>query len=213
MPRIEPRPTRARRAKPGAQPKASIEDRLLAAMERLLEKGQRFSSVSVEQLTQEAGLARATFYLHFRDKSELVVRLMSHVTEELIASTGNWLGNSEVAQHKDLQQAMVGVVHTFKKHQAILAAVSDTASHDPDVAHLYQAMIDQISEQSRRALATVKRNGLSRPDATNDVADELSGMLVTYCAQNVGKRDGAELDRLAKALGYIAASAVFSDTA
>ena len=105
------------------------------------------------------------------------------------------------------------MVHTFKKHQAILAAVSDTASHDPDVAHLYQAMIDQISEQSRRALATVKRNGLSRPDATNDVADELSGMLVTYCAQNVGKRDGAELDRLAKALGYIAASAVFSDTA
>ncbi len=185
----------------------------MAAMERLLEKGQRFSSVTVEQLTQEAGLARATFYLHFRDKSELVVRLMSHVTEELIASTGNWLGNSEVARRKDLQQAMFFVVHTFKKHQAILAAVSDTASHDPEVAHLYQAMIDQISEQSRRALATVKRNGLSRPDATNDVADELSGMLVTYCAQNVGKRDGAELDRLARALGYIAASAMFSDAA
>ncbi|MGQ0619776.1 MAG: TetR/AcrR family transcriptional regulator [Panacagrimonas sp.] len=212
MPRIESRPTRATRAKPGHQPRESIEDRLLAAMERLLEKGQRFAALSVEQLTQEAGISRATFYLHFRDKGELVARLMGQVTEELIASTGAWLGNADDAQRKDLQQALVGVVQTFRKHQAILAAVSDTAPHDPSVASLYQAMIDRTGVQTRRSLATVKRKGLSRPAADNDVADALSEMIVTYCIRNVGKRDGAELNRLAKALGYIAASAVFSDT-
>ena len=212
MARIESRPTRTTRAKPGHQPKESIEDRFLAAMERLLEKGQRFAGLSVDQLTQETGVSRATFYLHFRDKGELVARLMSHVTEELIASTGAWLGNADDAQRKDLQQALIGVVQTFKKHQAILAAVSDTAPSDPSVASLYQAMIDRISAQTRQSLSIVKRKGMSRSAATNDVADVLSEMIVTYCFQNVGKRDGAELDRIGKALGYIAACTVFSDT-
>lgn len=213
MPRIASRPTRATRAKRGDQPKASIEDRLLAAMERLLEQGQRFAALSVEQLALEAGISRGTFYLHFRDKGELVTRLMGQVTEELIASTGIWLGNAEDAQRKDVQQALVGVVRTFKKHEAILAAVNDTAPHDESVAALYQTLVDRISAQSRRSLATVRRKGLSRTGAGDEVADALSGMIVAYCVQTVGKRSGAELDRLAKALGYIAASAVFSDQA
>lgn len=212
MPGITSRPTRATRAKRGEQPKASIEDRLLAAMERLLEQGQRFAALSVEQLSQEAGISRATFYLHFRDKGELVARLMSEVTEEVIASTGRWLGNAKDAQPKDLMQALVGVVQTFKKHHAVLAAVSDIAAHDPNVAILYEAMIDQTRTQTRRSMATVKRKGLSRPGANNDVADVLSEMIVSYCTQSIGKRNGTELDRLAKALGYIAVSAVFSDT-
>lgn len=212
MPRIVSRPTRATRAKHGDQPKASIEDRLLEAMERLLEQGQRFAMVSVEQLALEAGISRGTFYLHFRDKGELVARLMSQVTEELIASTGTWLKNAESAQAKDVQQALVGVVRTFKKHEAILAAVHDTAPHDENVARLYQMLIDRVSAQSRQSLATVKRKGLSRSGASDDVADALSGMIVGYCVRVVGSRSGAELERIEKALGYIAASTVFKDS-
>lgn len=211
MPRIPSRPTRATRARNGDQPKASIEDRLLDAMERLVAQGQRFAAVSIEQLAEEAGISRGTFYLHFRDKGELVARLMGQITEELISSTGTWLNNADSARPKDLQTALGGVVQTFKKHQAILAAVHDTAPHDEKVSELYDALVARISEQSRRSLATVKRKGLSRSGATDDVADVLSGMIVTYCAQSVGRREGADLDRLAKALGYIAASAVFSD--
>ncbi|MGQ0700117.1 MAG: TetR/AcrR family transcriptional regulator [Panacagrimonas sp.] len=208
---IESRPTRTARAKAGHQPKQSIEDRLLDAMERVLEKGQRFAGLSVDQLTREAGVSRATFYLHFRDKGELVARLMGHVTEELIASTGAWLGNAADAQRKDLQQALIGVVHTFKKHRAVLGAVADTAPNDPGVASLYEALIERIRAQTRQSLSIVKRKGMSRPAATTDVADVLSEMIVTFCFQNVGKRDDAELDRIGKALGYIAASTVFSD--
>jgi TetR/AcrR family transcriptional regulator, ethionamide resistance regulator len=211
MPRIASRPTRLTRAKNGDQPKASIEDRLLEAMERLLEQGQRFAALSVEQLAQEAGISRGTFYLHFRDKGELVARLMGHVTEELIQSTGTWLNNAENARPRDLQQALVGVVQTFKKHRAILEAVNDTAPHDHSVARLYHELIERISAQSRRSLSTVKRKGLSRPGASDEVADTLSGMIVTYCIRSVGRRSDAELDRLARALGYVATSAVFAD--
>ena len=145
MPRIASRPTRATRARHGEEPKASIEDRLLEAMERLLGQGQRFAALSIEQLALEAGISRGTFYLHFRDKGELVARLMGQVTEALIQSTGTWLNNAESAQPRDLRAALVGVVRTFKQHQAILAAVSDIAPHDESVARLYDALIERIS--------------------------------------------------------------------
>tara|TARA_R110000787_G_scaffold15088_46_gene46630 strand:+ start:7800 stop:8441 length:642 start_codon:yes stop_codon:yes gene_type:complete len=212
MPRIKPRPTRATRAKQGGAPKPSIEDRLLAAMERLLEQGQRFAVVSVEQLCQEAGISRATFYLHFRDKGQLVARLMAHVTEEIIDSTGTWMSNAENAERKDVQQALVGMVQTFKKHQATLSAVIDTAPHDESVAALYQQMVDRICEQSRDSLDVIQRKGLSRPGATHDVANDLGAMLVMYCIRVVGDLDEEGLARLAGSLGYISASTAFSDS-
>ncbi len=211
MARIESRPTRRTRAKHGDQPKLTIEERLLAAMERLLENGHRFAALTVEQLTDEAGIARGTFYLHFRDKGELVARLMSQVTEEIIASTGTWLSDAEDARHQVLQQALVGMVETFKKHQAILAAVNDTAPYDQNVASLYRTMVDRICAQSRVSLATIQRKGRSRPGATDDVAEVLSWMIVMYCARFIGERNGAELDRLAESLGYISASTAFAD--
>lgn len=211
MARIERRPSRRVRAKQGDEPKPAIEERLLAAMERLLEKGHRFASLSVEQLTEEAGMARATFYLHFRDKGELVARLMEHVTEEIVQSTGVWLRNAEEAHRSEMHQALVGMVGTFKKHQAILAAINDTAPYDKKVAELYRMMGDTICRQSRRSLATVKRRGRSRPGATDDVADVMSWMIVLYCARFVSEREGGGLDRLARSLGYICASTAFAD--
>ena len=211
MARIESRPTRRTRAKHGDQPKLTIEERLLAAMERLLENGHRFAALTVEQLTDEAGIARGTFYLHFRDKGELVARLMSQVTEEIIASTGTWLSDAEDARHQVLQQALVGMVATFKKHQAILAAVNDTAPYDQNVASLYRTMVDRICAQSRVSLDTIQRKGRSRPGATDDVAEVLSWMIVMYCARFIGERNGVELDRLAESLGYFSASTAFAD--
>ena len=213
MARIEQRPTRRTRAKRGGEPKLSIDDRLLGAMERLLEKGHRFGVLSVEQLTDEAGIARGTFYLHFRDKGELVARLMSHVTEELVQSTGVWMSNAEAAQSRDMQQALIGMVRSFKKHQAILAAINDMAATDEKVAALYDAMVDTICARSRKSLALVKRQGRSRPGATDDVADVMSWMVVLYCTRFVGERDGAALDKLAKSVGYICTTTAFADSA
>jgi AcrR family transcriptional regulator len=50
---------------------------LLEAMERLLSQGQSFSALTVETLASEAGIARATFYLRFKDKSALVASLLA----------------------------------------------------------------------------------------------------------------------------------------
>lgn len=213
MPPITPRPSRVARARQAEQPKVSIEDRLLTAMETLLERGQRFGTLSVEQLSSVAGISRGTFYLHFQDKGELVARLMSHIAQELIDSGGTWFGNAAAASADDLREALVGMVHTFKKHQAILSAVADLAPSDEKVGAIYRDLIERLCAQSRRSLAAVRRKGLSRPGATDHMADTMCTMIVDHCIRAVGSLDAKGLDRLARSLGYLGVNAVFADPA
>ena len=182
-------------------------------MERLLEKGQTFGSLSVEQLAAEADMARATFYLHFRDKGELVVRLMGALTDEIIRSAGVWFENAEQADRRDIERAMQGIVGTFAKHRAIVAAINDTAPYDPAVAKLYRKLMDTLCAESRRAIATVRRQGKAHPQATPEVGDILTWAVDLYCARFIGGYRGAALDRLVKSLAHICASAIFAPEA
>jgi AcrR family transcriptional regulator len=207
---ITPRSTRRTRDKHGGK-KATVEERLLAAMERLLERGQKFGGLTVEQLTSEAGMSRGTFYLHFKDKGELVARLMSVVTDEIVQSAGAWLAYAEKPQRKDIEAALMGVSEAFKKHRTIIAALNDTAMSDPTVEALYLDMMATICARCRHSVNAARRDGVARPEANNDVADALSWIVMLYFGRFAPIREGAEFKRLARALTHICATAVFLD--
>lgn len=210
---IGPRPTRRTRSKHGGK-KPTIEERLLAAMERMLEQGQRYVSLSVEELAAEAGMSRGTFYSHFRDKNELIARLMSLITDEIVDSAGSWLGTApdgERPLRKDMEATMIGVSKTFRKHRAILSAFADSARQDDALGQQFQKMMDTICGRCRDAIAAVNRSGACRPGTGNEEADALSWFVVTYLGRFAPLRDGEALDRLNRAVAHICASAIFAD--
>jgi AcrR family transcriptional regulator len=49
----------------------------------ILEKG--YDTVTVEEITQRADLGRTTFYLHYRDKEDLLMESIGKLVEDLIA--------------------------------------------------------------------------------------------------------------------------------
>src|SRR5689334_22964558 len=48
----------------------------------ILEKG--YDATTVEDITNHANLGRATFYLHYRDKEELLVSTLQNIFDELV---------------------------------------------------------------------------------------------------------------------------------
>lgn len=52
-----------------------------ALVQLVLERG--FTALTVEDITERADVARATFYAHFRDKEDLFARVTSDLLEEL----------------------------------------------------------------------------------------------------------------------------------
>ncbi len=56
-----------------------LRDALIALM---LEKG--YDAVTVQDITDRANLGRATFYLHYKDKDELLLSMMEEILEEVM---------------------------------------------------------------------------------------------------------------------------------
>ena len=200
-------PTRRTRAKPVAD-RPRMEDKLLQAMEELLAEGVSFSSVSIEQLTTTAGIARATFYLHFRDKGELVTRLMGRVRQEIVASAGLWFEHAERAQREDMRRALRGILGVYQKHHVIIDAVVETASRDAEVARLWRETMEALCAESRRAVLSLRQVGRASEAATPLLADLLTWS-VNHCALQYGRRlRGAQLEKLADTLTHICWNAI-----
>lgn len=55
-----------------------------ALMELVVEKG--YDNLTIQDITDRADVARTTFYLHFRDKDDLLFQSMEALYDELVAS-------------------------------------------------------------------------------------------------------------------------------
>lgn len=187
-----------------------VEEQLLEAIESLLASGQTFGSLTVAQLAREAGIGRATFYLHFRDKGELVRRLMRQLTAEVVHSAGAWFTEGGAVDRRSMQAALHGIVATFKKHQAVLAAVSDMAPFDPAVAEAHEQMMDELCALSRKAVARVRKDGRASRMATPELATTLTWFLELYCARFIAGRNARQLHALVDVFAHVCGNAIFT---
>ena len=148
------------RRRPGRPPRAvsgpRIEARLLAAMERLLAQGTPFAAVSVEALVAEAGIARATFYTHFKDKPALVARWLSRISDDVVASGGEWFEGDGPVSPGQVKTALMGIVAAFGRHQAIFAAVAATSRAKNSISRSKEASQVLARVASTSALERLK---------------------------------------------------------
>lgn len=75
-----------------------------ALISLILEKG--YDSVTIEEVTERADLGRTTFYLHFRDKEELLMHAIDTICEDFINEHETLL--AQVDSTKTAQHALQG---------------------------------------------------------------------------------------------------------
>jgi AcrR family transcriptional regulator len=79
MPRADERPSEDRRSR---RTRVMLRDALVALV---LEKG--YDAITIGDIVERADLARATFYLHYRDKEDLLGSSLEELSDELVART------------------------------------------------------------------------------------------------------------------------------
>src|SRR5947209_20107000 len=92
------RKAQANREQGRQQRREQMERRLLDATERLMRDGASFTELSVDRLSTEAGISRASFYIYFEDKGHLLRCLAVQVFGDLVAGAERWWG---VARRRD----------------------------------------------------------------------------------------------------------------
>src|SRR5215211_7605406 len=111
---------------------------ILAAARAFLEE-RPFREMTVEGIMVRTGLSRPAFYAYFRDRYDLVTRLLEGVGGLLFALDWRWLsgGNGDEAREV-LVDALRAGSQTFVEYGPVLRAIADAAGYDARVEEVYR---------------------------------------------------------------------------
>src|SRR6476620_8079680 len=113
-------PARRRRRSP-----ESAEREILAAAEAFLRE-RPFRDLTVDEVMGRTTLSRPSFYVYFRDRHHLAVRLVEGIGAELFEMSERWL-ECTGDPREDVQAALEGIGAVYAEHGQVLSAIADAA--------------------------------------------------------------------------------------
>jgi AcrR family transcriptional regulator len=190
-----------------------IERQLLDATERLMASGASFTELSVDRLATEAGISRASFYIYFEDKGNLLRRLAGQVFDDLASAAERWWGVSRRRDPADVLAAMTGLVASYRRHQPLLVALNEMAAYDPQVGATYRDILTTIAARLTVVIEEGQGDGFIRQELSAETAaSTLTWMAERTCQQNLPGRPASYDAELAATLTQIVWGALYLET-
>lgn len=150
----------------------------MAAAEALLRE-RPFRELTVDEVMRRTGLSRPSFYVYFKDRHDLVLRLVGHLQAELLEVANKWY-QSEAVGPAVLQEVVGQFVAVYGKHGAALRALADAAADDPEVEAVYGQLINSFIE------VTAERIAQEDPGDARETAKALVWMTERYLYHSSG---------------------------
>jgi TetR/AcrR family transcriptional regulator, ethionamide resistance regulator len=180
-------PARRRRRTPEV-----AEGEIIAAAEAFLRE-RPFRELTVDEVMRRTDLSRPSFYVYFRDRHHLVMRVVEHLGSELFTMSERWLKGT--GEGPELARAALdGIVAVYVEHGPVMRALADAAVDDPGVESAYNTLvrtfIDATARHSEEEVATGRVLKLS----AHETATALVWMMERYLNRSLG-RVPAELPR------------------
>src|SRR6201998_750807 len=168
------------------QRREQMERHLRDATERVMRAVASFTELSVDRLSTEAGISRASFYIYFEDKGHLLRRLAGQVFTDLADSAGRWWSVAARHDHDDVRAALNGSIATYRRHQPVLVALNEMAAYDPLVGATYRNLLTAITGRLTRVIEYGQVDGSIRRELTAaTTASALTWMVERTCQQNL----------------------------
>jgi TetR/AcrR family transcriptional regulator, ethionamide resistance regulator len=139
---------------------------ILAAARAFLEE-HPFREMTVEGVMIRTGLSRPAFYAYFRDRYEVVTRLLEGIGGLLFALDWRWLSGGEVGEEarEDLVDALWAGSQTFVEYGPVLRAIADAAGYDARVEQVYRyGLIERLVGAVAGRISRDVEAGLSPAD-------------------------------------------------
>jgi AcrR family transcriptional regulator len=148
------------------------EREILTAAESLLRE-LPFREVTVERIMRETGLKRPAFYAHFRDRYEIVLRVVQGIRTALLEPSGRWL--DPAGGREELRLAMEGVVDFYVSQGPLIAALGDASASDERLEQTYRGLVQTFVDTTTAKVESEQRAG--RIDATLDAAETAQALV------------------------------------
>lgn len=121
---------------------------IIAAAEALLRE-RPFRELTVDEVMRRTELSRPSFYVYFRDRHELVLRVVQHLFGALVVPSMQWF---EDGREEDLYAALHGVVQVYGEHSHVMRALADAAADDVAVEAAYNQLVTAFIDLTQAKL-------------------------------------------------------------
>jgi AcrR family transcriptional regulator len=148
------------------------ETEILLAAERFL-MTRPFHELNVMQLMDETGLKRSSFYHYFKDRHELVVKLIERLGQQLTIPNEVWTRGAGADPVSELRAGYEGIGRFWIEHGPVLRAIADAATQDPLVDKAHRAFRDRFVKSSADRIRADVARGLIAPLDIDSTAEAL----------------------------------------
>ena len=179
----------AARRRPKHDPKES-EREILEAAEGLLRE-RPFREITVEEVMHRTGLKRPAFYVHFRDRHDLALRVVQGIGAELFEMTDRWLQGDD--PHNDARAALDGLASVYLKHGPVLRALSEASGADEQVERAYRGLVNDFVEATARHIREEQARGrIGNLVDVDETARALVWLDERYLSETLGREPQAD---------------------
>ena len=173
-------PARRRRRTPEV-----AEGEIIAAAESFLRE-RPFRELTVDEVMRRTDLSRPSFYVYFRDRHQLVLRVVEHLGSELFTMSDRWLrGSGEGSELA--RQALDGIVAVYVEHGPVMRALADAAADDPGVEQAYTMLVQRFVDATARHIEAEIAAGRILPLDAHETAKALVWMMERYLILSLGR--------------------------
>jgi AcrR family transcriptional regulator len=165
------------------------EREILDAAEQLLRE-LPFRELSVQSVMARTGLKRPAFYVHFRDRHDLALRVVDRIRDELLAVANRWFEDGETAS--DLRSALEGVAAVYGEHGPVLRALADASGSDATVEAAYRALVQRFIDATARRIRAEQATGHIAATDPDETARALVWLNESYLREALGRAPVAD---------------------
>jgi AcrR family transcriptional regulator len=196
-----------RRRSSATERRSALEKRILSVIEELLRGGGvTYTELSVEQIAHAAGISRSTFYLYFRDKVDVLLRLSGSLKTESYAIASSWWPCGPGGGLDGLARTYELILRHYREHAALLSAINEVAAYDPAVREAWTADQDHFVDHLVAVLKEEQQAGRTPADIDPELAARIivqgGGQVIAQQVSGSDRDDAAVARELAAGYWY-----------
>jgi AcrR family transcriptional regulator len=146
-------------------------NRILDATSELLSAGEPLAKLSIHRIATSAGISRATFYLHFKSKRDLIAALAKRQTDPWIELAAPALDAGTITR-AEMRRVAQGAVDLYRSNRGVLAGIIELAEYDFETRQAWRETIYSFAERFQVAIQHW------RPDLSEAEATQIARMIV-----------------------------------
>jgi len=177
------------------------EQEIMAAAEELLRE-RPFRDLTVDEVMRRTELSRPSFYVYFRDRHHLILRVAERFGSEMWSVSERWFEGTGPGEQR-FREALEGIVAIWARHGAVLHALADAATVDPDVELAHSTLMQTFIDANTKHIEAEIESGRILPLNARETARALSLMTDRYLLAALGRTRTASPETVVETLATI----------